>query len=35
MFSLCSQFLNIRTIRQGIFLIFMIARILKSRINEP
>jgi hypothetical protein len=33
-FTLCSHFLNVRTICQEIFLIFMIALILKSRINS-
>jgi len=31
-FALCSHFLNISTFRQGIFRIFMIAYVLKSRI---
>jgi hypothetical protein len=33
-FTLCSHFLNVRIICQEIFLIFMIALILKSRINS-
>jgi len=32
MFAFCSHLLNIRMVRQVIFLIFMIAHILKSRI---
>jgi len=32
MFALCSHFLENSTVRQDIFLIFMIADVLKSRI---